>query len=124
MLIKNTHINDKLLKFYMKYNKLCNKQLIYQLIEKLKENIRNEKEVKRDAALRHEEKLRKMKEVNKKVKIPFTAKFLSIDETLDHPGFQFLVNNINYKAKNQVYTVKNILHLYYCLLEFNVKTAK
>ena len=122
-LIANTDINDKLLKFYMKHHRQSGKQQIFELLEKLKENLNKEGAVKDKEIEKYQKKVQKLKKVNKDIEIPFTAIFLTREQTLNHPGFQFLMKNINFKAEKKIYQPYTVLELYHNLLRFDAKTA-
>jgi len=121
-LIANVDINDKLLKFYMKYHKICNKQQIFELLDKLKANLRIQEEVQEREFEKYKVKMRQIQKISKDVQIPFKTVFLSKEEIIKHPGFQFLINNINYKAANQIYQPHTVFEMYHNLLKFDAKT--
>lgn len=121
-LIAHTDINDKLLKFYMKYHKLCGKQQIFQILERMKENIRIEEQVREREIEKYKIKVRKLQKIAKDVDVKFPAVFLSREEILQHPGFQFLIKNINFKATQQIYQPHSVFELYHNLIKFDEKS--
>lgn len=118
-LIAHTDINDKLLKFYMKHHRQAGKIQIFELLNKLEENLANERTVREREEERYRKKVRALQKINKDIEVMFTAIFLTKEETVKHPGFKFLVNNINFKAREKIYQPYTVLELYHSLLKFD-----
>ena len=123
-LIAHTDINDRLLKVYMKYHKLCSKYQIFEILGKLEENLRIEEEVREREIEKYKKKVKRLQKIAKDVEVKFPATFLTQEETLNHPGFQFLVQNINFKSCNKIYQPYSALELYHSLMKFDPKCFK
>jgi hypothetical protein len=52
------------------------------------------------------------------------VKFLSREDTLSHFGFEFLINNVNYKAKNGVYKPYTSVEIFTLLLNFDERISE
>jgi hypothetical protein len=118
-LIAHTDINDKLLKFYMKHHRQTGRKQIFELLNKLEENLANEESVREREEERYRKKVRALQKINKDIEVMFTAIFLTKDEIVKHPGFKFLVNNINFKAREKIYQPYTGLELYHSVLKFD-----
>lgn len=118
-LIAHTDINDKLLKFYMKHHRQAARPQIFELLNKLEQNLVDEPRVREREEERYRKKVRSLQKINKDIEVMFTAVFLTKEQILQHDGFKFLVSNINFKAKNKIYQPYTVLELYHSVLKFD-----
>ena len=122
-LIAMTDINDKLLKFYMKYHRISSKKQIIELLNKMEYNLKNEESIKLKDKERHQKKLAYLQSINKNIELRYKTIFLTKAEILDHPGFEFLIKNINFKAQQNIYKPFTVLELYAHLLRFDSRVG-
>ena len=116
-LILSIEVNDRLLFVYCKYMRLFGHGQILKLISQIELNFKNQDEIKEKLLKNYEDKLIKLKQINKNIHMKFKSKFLTKVETLEHPGMILLLDILNRKIKENeeefsfaIYAINRLMH--------------
>lgn len=123
-LIEVTDVNHMLLVYYMKFHRLCKKSQIVAIIKKLQKNFDNQEVAKAKELEKHKRKLEALQKHNPKVDLEMKMIFLTKDEVLNHNGFKFLIESINFKASKEVYEPYTALDLYHFLMRYDSRSSE